>query len=79
MQDGVHLLSDGHFHVARVSEPDGSGGGEDPFGDHAVHPGDDFGKLFPAAEFHAHAAIPRKAARTSENKIAQTREPSHCV
>ena len=45
MKDSVHLFGDGHFHPARMGEPDGGGRGEDSFGNHAVHAGNDVGEL----------------------------------
>jgi hypothetical protein len=57
VQDGVHLLGDGHFHASAMSEAHGGCGGEDSFGDHAVHAGDDVGQFLSAAEFDSHAAI----------------------
>ena len=77
MQDGVHLFGDGHFHVAGVREADGGGSGEDSFGDHAVHAGDDFGKFFAAAEFDADAAIARQAAGAGEDEVAESGESGH--
>ncbi len=77
VQDGVHLFGDGHFHVAGVSQADGGGGGEDAFGDHAVHAGDDFGELLAAAEFDADAAIARQAAGAGEDEVAESGESGH--
>src|SRR5579859_5974678 len=51
MQDGVHLLGDGHFYAARASQADGCRCSENSFSDHAVHAGDDVGEFFPATEF----------------------------
>lgn len=59
VQDGVHLFGDRHLDAAGMGEANGGGGGEDPFGDHAVHAGDDVRELSSAAEFDAYAAITR--------------------
>src|SRR5579859_8065514 len=77
MQDGVHLLGDGHFYASRASQADGCGGSEDSFCDHAVHGGDDVGELFPATEFDAYAAIAGQTAGTGKDEVAEARESSH--
>src|SRR5271165_541917 len=59
VQDGVHLLGDGHFHPPGLCQSDGRIGGEDSLGDHAMHSGDDLGQFLAAAEFDAYAAIAR--------------------
>ena len=77
MQDGMHLLGDGHFDVAGVSQAYGCSCGEDSFGDHAVHAGDDLGQFLAAAEFDADAAVAREAAGASEDQVAESGESGH--
>ena len=77
VQDGVHLLGDGHLDAARLRQADGGGGGEDSFGDHAVHAGDDLRELFAAAEFDAYAAISRQASGAGEDEVAEAGESGH--
>src|ERR1700732_4394315 len=77
MKDSVHLFGDGHFHPARMGEPDGGGRGEDSFGNHAVHAGNDVGEIFSTAEFYANAAISRQSASAGEHEITQTSQARH--
>ena len=71
VQDGVHLRGDGHFDSTHACEFDGSMRGEDAFGHHAMHGGDDLRKLTSAAQFDSDAPVARKAAGASEDQIAQ--------
>ena len=77
MKDGVHLFGDGHFHSTGFCEADSGGGGEDSFGDHAVHGGDDLRKFLAASEFDAHAAVAREAAGAGEDEVAEACESGH--
>ena len=74
MQEGVHLLCNGHFHTASASEADGCSRGKDAFRHHPMHSGDDLRKLFTTAEFHSYRSVAREATRAGENKIAQAGE-----
>src|SRR5437588_3600185 len=77
VQDGVHLLGDRHLHATGACESDGRRGGEDAFGDHAVHAGNNFRQLVSAPEFDADAAVAREAAGTSENQVTESCQTSH--
>src|SRR5258708_29018396 len=77
MQDGVHLLGDGHLDAAGAGKADGSRGGEDALGDHTVHAGDDLGESVTAPQFDADAAISRQAAGAGEYEIAESGEAGH--
>jgi hypothetical protein len=72
IQDGMHLLSNGHFHAARFRELHCRVGCEDPFGHHAMHSGDNFGKFSTPAKLYSNAAIARQGSGASKNQIAQT-------
>lgn len=61
VQDGVHLLCDRHFDASGLSQADCGGSGENPFGDHPVHSGNDFVQLAAVAQFDADATIARQA------------------
>ncbi len=49
VEDGVHLLGDGHLDAVAGGETEGGGGAADAFGDFAVEAGDDLGELATAA------------------------------
>jgi len=45
VEDGVHLLGDGHLDLVASGETEGGGGAADAFGDLAVESGEDVGEL----------------------------------
>jgi hypothetical protein len=75
----MHLLRNGHFDRARMSESHGGGRGEDSFGNHAVHVGNNVREILAAAEFGSDATVSREAAGTSENKISEPGKTRHGV
>src|SRR6266498_3192965 len=79
VQDGVHLLGDGHFYAASLGEAYRGCCREDSFGDHAVHSSDDVRQFLAAAKFDSHAAIAREASGAGEDEIAESGETRHGV
>jgi len=62
MEDGVHLLGDGHFDTPSLRQSHRRRRSENSFCNHAVHPCEDFLQPSSAAKFHAYAAIARESA-----------------
>src|ERR1700694_2794284 len=77
VQDGVHLFGDGHFDIAGLGQANGGGGGEDSFGDHAVHGVDDSGQLSSATEFDSDAAVSGQATGAREHQVAEAGQTGH--
>jgi hypothetical protein len=77
MEDGGHLLSDGHLYAMALGEAESSGGGADAFGNFAVEASEDFRKLAAFAELDAYGAVAREAARAGEDEIADAGEAGH--
>jgi hypothetical protein len=77
MQNGMHLFCDRHFDASGLSQADGGGGGENSFGDHPVHSGDDCGQLPAAAQFDADAAIARQASGAGKYEVAESGKARH--
>ena len=77
MQNGLHLLADGHLDADAFREADGGVGGEHAFGDHAVHVGDDLCEFAAFAEFDADGAVAGEAAGAGEDEIAEASEAGH--
>src|ERR1700693_571818 len=67
VQNGVHLLGDGHLDSASPRQPHGRRRRKDSFRDHAVHSGQNLRQLSPAAKFDAHAAIAGETARAGQH------------
>src|SRR5882757_7838350 len=60
MEDGVHLLGDGHLDLVASGETEGGGGAADAFGDLAVESGEDVGELTAFAQLDADGAVARE-------------------
>ena len=74
VEDGVHLLGDGHFYAVARGELERGAGGADAFGDLAVHAGEDVGELAAAAELDADGAVAGEGAGAGEDEIAEAGE-----
>ena len=73
VEDGVHLLGDGHLDGVAGGEAEGCGGAADSFGDFAVEAGDDVGELAAAAQLDAYGAVAREGAGAGEDEVADCR------
>src|SRR5208282_1168858 len=69
MQDGVHLLGDGHLNPVRAGQFKGGVGGENAFRYAAPHAGDDLRKLAAAAQFDTDAAVAGKVSGAGQNQV----------
>ena len=74
VEDGGHLLGDGHFDAVARGEAERGGGGADAFGDLAVEAGEDVGELAALAELDADGAVAREAAGAGEDEVADAGE-----
>ena len=79
VEDGVHLLGDGHLNFIAGSEAKRGVGAADAFSYLAVETGEDFGKLTAAAEFDADGAIAGERSGAGEDEIADAGETGKCL
>ena len=77
MEDGSHLLGDGHFHAITCGEAERGGGGAHAFGDLAVEAGENLRQLAALAELDADGAVARQAAGAGEHEVADAGEAGH--
>src|ERR1700722_19243276 len=74
VQDGGHLLGDGHLHAVACGEAERGGGATDAFGDLAVHAGEDLGEFAALAQLDADGAVAGERAGAGEYQVADAGE-----
>jgi hypothetical protein len=71
LEDGGHLLGDGHLHFVCPGQSECSRGRPYAFSDFALKLRQDRGKPMPPAEFNTHGAVARKRTGAGEHQVAQ--------
>src|SRR5690348_4682050 len=74
VQDGVDLLSDGHFDLIVGGKLQRGGGGENAFGNFAFESGQGFRKAEALAQLDAHPAVARERSGAGQYKVAEAGE-----
>ncbi len=77
MEDGGHLLGDGHLDAIAAGETQSCGCGEDAFRHFTVEAGDDVLQLAAFAQFDANRTIARESTGAGENQVPDAGEARH--